>query len=279
MDVDGRTRARRRRDDEDRARPGASLERAVLRRDEENRSPGTRDAVSVQESAFVPVFHRARREGPERRMADRAGAGGVAHADRMDTADADGGHDHQGERSAVTCRRVARHVLRQDHARRRQPDRSGRARDGRTAATSMMAWLEATALATWTRESPSIWAYPTILTLHTVNLGIVVGANAVIDFRLLGFAPRLPIPSLAPLYRFMLWAFLLNAATGVVLFMSEATTKSKQPIFYVKLTFIALALWNAAVVRRGMVKDGPFEAPLNAPRSRRLAIASLVLWS
>ena len=143
----------------------------------------------------------------------------------------------------------------------------------------MMAWLEATALATWTRESPSIWAYPTILTLHTVGLGIVVGANAVIDFRLLGFAPRISVPSLSPLFRLILWAFVLNAATGLLLFMSEATMKSKQPIFYIKLTFIALALWNTDLVRRGMLKDGPIGAPLNSPRYRRLAIASLVLWS
>jgi hypothetical protein len=143
----------------------------------------------------------------------------------------------------------------------------------------MMAWLEATALATWTRESPSLWAYPTILTLHTVGLGIVVGANAVIDFRLLGFAPRISVPSLSPLFRLILWAFVLNAATGFILFMSEATTKSKQPIFYIKLTFIALALWNTAIVRRGMRQDGPIGAPLNSPRYRRLAIVSLVLWS
>ena len=143
----------------------------------------------------------------------------------------------------------------------------------------MMAWLEATALATWTRESPSIWAYPTILTLHTVGLGIVVGANAVIDFRLLGFARRMSLPSLFPLFHFMLWAFLLNAATGFLLFMSEATTKSRQPIFYIKLTLIALALWNTNVVRLGIRRDGGVGAPLNAPRYRRLAVISLVLWT
>lgn len=142
----------------------------------------------------------------------------------------------------------------------------------------MMAWLEATALATWTRESPSIWAYPTILTLHTVGLGIVVGANAVVDFRLLGFAPRISLPSLSPLFRLILWAFLLNAATGVMLFMSDATAKSKQPIFYIKLTLIALALWNTNIVRRG-IRDGGLSALGNAGRYRRLAILSLVLWA
>jgi hypothetical protein len=143
----------------------------------------------------------------------------------------------------------------------------------------MMAWLEATALATWTRQSPSIWGYPAILTLHTVGLGVVVGANAVIDFRLLGFAPRISLPSLSPLFRMILWAFLLNAVSGVVLFMSDATTKSTQPVFYIKLTLIALALWNTNIVRRGIQRDGPIGAPLNSPRYRRLAVVSLVLWA
>jgi hypothetical protein len=138
----------------------------------------------------------------------------------------------------------------------------------------MMAWLEATALATWTRESPSLWAYPTILTLHTVGLGIVVGAGAVVDFRLLGFARRIPPPSLLPLFRFMLWGFLLNAATGIILFMSEATTKSTQPIFYVKLLLIGLALWITDRIRRGLGGIGA-----GAAGQQRLAVLSLLLWT
>jgi hypothetical protein len=143
----------------------------------------------------------------------------------------------------------------------------------------MMAWLEATALATWTRESPSIWAYPFILTLHTVGLGIVVGASALIDFRLLGFAPRIPLPSLSPLFRLILSAFLLNAATGCILFMSDATTKSKQPIFYIKLALIALALWNTLSIRRGIRREGEVDKPLNRNQYKRLATMSLVLWA
>lgn len=141
----------------------------------------------------------------------------------------------------------------------------------------MMAWLEATALATWTRESPSIWAYPTILTLHTVGLGIVVGASAVVDFRLLGFAPRISLPSLTPLFRMIWWAFLLNAATGFILFMSEATTKSKQPIFYIKLALIALALWITEVIRRAIRRQG--RDGIGVASSGRLAVASLLLWA
>ena len=132
----------------------------------------------------------------------------------------------------------------------------------------------------WTRESPSIWAYPTVLTLHTVGFGVLVGANAVIDFRLLGFAPRLPIPSLAPLYRFMWAGFVINAVTGAMLFASDATTKAGQPVFYIKLTLIALALVVTAVIRRTLER-GPAlrEADAGPGPCGRLAALSLVLWA
>lgn len=139
------------------------------------------------------------------------------------------------------------------------------------------AWLEGSALGVWTRESPSIWAYPTVLTLHTIGLGVLVGANAVIDFRLLGFAPRLPIPSLVPLYRFMWAGFIINAITGIMLFVSNATTKARQPVFYVKLALIALALLITAAIRSTTVE--PDAPPAETDAGRRLAALSLVAWT
>jgi len=144
----------------------------------------------------------------------------------------------------------------------------------------MMVWLETTALGTWTRESGSIWAYPTILTLHTVGLGIVVGASAVVDFRLLGLAPRIPIPSLAPLFKFIWWAFALNAATGVVLFISEASDKSRQPVFYIKLGLIGLALWVTARIHKHIDRGGDtLQASNQGGLAPWLAVASLGLWT
>ena len=43
--------------------------------------------------------------------------------------------------------------------------------------------LEDSAFSTWLRESTSLWAYPTILTLHTVGLAVLVGLNATVDLR------------------------------------------------------------------------------------------------
>ena len=143
--------------------------------------------------------------------------------------------------------------------------------------TDLLASIEGSALAVWTRESTSIWAYPTILTLHTFGLAIVVGANAVIDFRLLGMGKRIPVVALRPLFPIMWWAFALNFVTGILLFMSDATTKSGQKVFYVKLTMIALAfivtrsVWK--VLRRDSIETS---IPANL-RSR--AMLSLVLWT
>jgi hypothetical protein len=146
--------------------------------------------------------------------------------------------------------------------------------------TDFTVWLEGSALGVWTRESPSIWAYPTVLTLHTVGLGVLVGANAIIDFRLLGFAPRLPLPSLSPLYRFMWAGFAINAVTGVMLFVGNATTKARQPVFYIKLALIALALVITAAIRPA-VERGPAQSAADpAPaRTTRLAVVSLLVWT
>ena len=132
----------------------------------------------------------------------------------------------------------------------------------------------------WTRESPSIWAYPTVLTLHTIGLGVLVGANAVIDFRLLGFAPRLPIPSLAPLYRFMWTGFAINAVSGVVLYASDATAKARQPVFYVKLMLIAVALFVTAIIRRTVERTPALDQPNpGLGPAGRLAALSLLVWT
>jgi hypothetical protein len=144
--------------------------------------------------------------------------------------------------------------------------------------TELLTSIEGSTLATWTRESTSIWAYPTILTLHTFGLAIVVGANAVIDARLLGVAPRIPVPSLRPLFPIMWWAFALNFVTGVVLFMADATTKSGQLVFYVKLSLIALAVLVTIPVRRGVDRDEE-GTPRTLRTLRTLAVLSVLLWT
>ena len=84
----------------------------------------------------------------------------------------------------------------------------------------MMEWLtavEGSGFAIWVRESNSIWAYPTVLTFHTIGLAVLVGANVAFDLRLLGFGSSLAMDDLRPLFRAMWVGFWVNAISGVML--------------------------------------------------------------
>ena len=132
--------------------------------------------------------------------------------------------------------------------------------------------MEGTAVAAWTRESPSLWAYPTILALHSFGLGIVVGGSLAVDVRLLGWARRIPLSALSPVFPIIWWAFAVNAVSGLLLFMADATTKSTQPVFLIKLTLIVAALIVTVAIARSIRRD---TAPASGPL---LPVASLLLW-
>ena len=143
----------------------------------------------------------------------------------------------------------------------------------------LLVQLEATAFATWVRESPAVWAYPTILFLHTVGLGFLVGANVAIDLRVLGVARTLPF---APLQRFfpVMWAgFWINALSGTVLLIADATTKLANPIFVVKMLFVGLGVMNMAWLKRRLFHNGTVPDDTDAPRyAKVVAVMSLLLW-
>jgi hypothetical protein len=143
--------------------------------------------------------------------------------------------------------------------------------------TDLLAWLEATAFATWVRESGSLWAYPLILTLHTIGLSLLVGANAALDLRLLGFARRIPLLPLVRLFRVMWLGFVINALSGIMLFVADATVKGTQTIFFVKLGFVVLGVINMVALRRIVAADAA--AGFISPGAKVLAGTSLVIWT
>src|SRR5712691_3844343 len=135
-----------------------------------------------------------------------------------------------------------------------------------------LASLEHSAFGTWVREAPTIWAYATILFLHTVGLGFVVGANVAIDLRILGVARDMPLAPMRKLFPWMWAGFIVNALSGVALLIADATTKLANPVFGVKMAFITLGVINMAWSKPKVVDD---PMPANA---KRVAIISLILW-
>jgi hypothetical protein len=145
-------------------------------------------------------------------------------------------------------------------------------------AVPLLVWIESTALSQWIVGS--LFAFPVILTLHAIGMGFAAGLGAMVALRILGVAPHVP---LAELRRFMpvLWAgFWLNAASGVLLLIGYPTKALTNPVFYLKLTCIGVAMALLARISREVfaapAADLAPEVP--AARLRRLALASLACW-
>jgi hypothetical protein len=138
--------------------------------------------------------------------------------------------------------------------------------------------LQQTAFARWIGESGSLWGYPTILFLHTLGLATLAGLSAGIDLRILGLAPALPLAPMARFYPLMWTAFGVAAASGVALLIADATTKLAQPVFWVKMVFIALAVVNLQMIRTRVFGDPLLDQRPLTSAARTLAISSLVLW-
>ena len=137
--------------------------------------------------------------------------------------------------------------------------------------------LEGSAFSTWVRESPSIWAYPAILTLHTVGLGVLVGANWMVDLRVLGFARAIPGSVLSRAFPMMWAGFWLNAVTGALLFAGDPTTKGTTAVFMGKLVLVAVGVVLMIALKRKL-RGRDIDAGTAIPGVKALAATSLVLW-
>ena len=85
-------------------------------------------------------------------------------------------------------------------------------------------WLESIPLAVWVHESPSVWAQPTVLTLHTMGMAVLVGASWMLDLRLLGIIRNVPLSAFRWVFRAVAVGLIVNVVTGVLLFAQRATS-------------------------------------------------------
>jgi hypothetical protein len=137
------------------------------------------------------------------------------------------------------------------------------------------------AVATWIRESPSIFAYTLVLAVHVMGLATVIGLSAAIALRLLGFASDVPLGALRRYFLLIYVGFWCNAVSGLGLLAAGATTMLASPVFYVKLGFIAIGVvvmraLRSRVFDAAVLAETGGSVPAIAPK---LAVASLVCWA
>jgi uncharacterized protein DUF6644 len=141
----------------------------------------------------------------------------------------------------------------------------------------LLVTLESSGFSTWLRESNSIWGYPLVLTLHTVGLALLVGANIVLDLRLLGFGARLPLEELARAFRIMWIGFWINAVSGALLFAADASTRGTSRLFIGKLFLVLFGVVVIVAIRKQVFGATP-DRPRIGVTAKVLAVTSLAVW-
>ena len=150
-----------------------------------------------------------------------------------------------------------------------------------------MALLE---LSQWINDLPpsqalaeSEWAFPIVESVHVLALTLMVGTVATVDLRLLGLAfRRMRVSEVAGNLLPITWAgFAIMAATGLVLWASEAAKLYDSTAFRLKLVLLILAgvnplLFHFTIYRSVATWD---EAPVIPLRARISAATSLALWT
>jgi len=128
------------------------------------------------------------------------------------------------------------------------------------------------------RESPSVWAFPTVLTLHTAGMAVLVGASWLLDLRLLGITSRnTPLSAFNWVFPTIAIGLVVNLLTGVLLFIKNATTWGGAIPFFVKMLLVVVSVVLLLPVRKyTLANGGNLEAGGNV---RLLAVASILAWA
>jgi hypothetical protein len=142
----------------------------------------------------------------------------------------------------------------------------------------VLVWLESLPLSVWVHESPSVWAQPTVLTLHTMGMGVLVGASWVLDLRLLGISRNIPLSAFRWVFRAVTVGLIVNIVTGVLLFAQRATSLGTAMPFLIKMGLVVASVATLVPLRSLVFHSDADQCEVSGS-ARLLAIASILAWS
>jgi hypothetical protein len=138
--------------------------------------------------------------------------------------------------------------------------------------------IEGTSLGLWLRESPSVWSFPTVLTLHTIGLAVLIGASWVLDLRLLGVGRHVPLSAFRWVFPTIAVGLVVNLLTGVLLFIKNATTWGVAFPFFVKMALVVASVATLLPIRSLVLRGGDGTGAVTG-NARVLAVISILAWT
>src|SRR6204780_5836600 len=98
-----------------------------------------------------------------------------------------------------------------------------------------LVFLENMRFSQWVKDAPTIWAFPTILIVHTLGMSVVAGVSAMISLIVLGFWPAVPMKPFARAFPLLWFGFGINAGTGTIMRIAGPPTKLPLVDFHPKM--------------------------------------------
>jgi hypothetical protein len=143
---------------------------------------------------------------------------------------------------------------------------------------NFLVFLENMEFSRWVKDAPTIWAFPTILIVHTLGMSIVAGVSSIISLVVLGVWPAVPIKPFERAFPLLWFGFAINAVSGTMMLVADATTKLTMFDFYLKMAFVFAGLFVLIRMRRQIFEDPQLDRAPVTGRAKMLAWASLACW-
>jgi hypothetical protein len=141
---------------------------------------------------------------------------------------------------------------------------------------AFLEWLQQSWLGTLVAES--LWGYPLFETLHTIGMALLIGSLGLINLRVLGYKPELPMFGTRELLPLAWLGFTINAISGAALFTSDAVYFFESYTFRIKIVLIILGGINATILSNKIFRDAAGAAAAATAGTKWIAATSLVFW-
>lgn len=127
--------------------------------------------------------------------------------------------------------------------------------------------------------SISLLGFPTLIALHSVGMGAVVGLTLMVCLRLYHVFTGISAKVVPRLLTVAVWGFFLNLVTGLGIFITRADEYIVATIFLVKMAFVlcsaALVFWLRRRLRPWALVEG--EPPAD-PLARTVSLVASLAW-
>lgn len=145
----------------------------------------------------------------------------------------------------------------------------------------LAAWIQSWPVSEWIAIES--WPFPTFEALHVIGVALVFGTIAFVDLRLLGIASKSRrFTAIAKETLRWTWlGFALAVATGLLMFMSNATSYIENTFFLWKMALLVCAGINMAVFELVTFRSvAQWDADVAAipPAAKIAGLLSIAFW-